>query len=318
MKPIYSVLLSLAIFATSVLEAKTAQPAAIKNPSYNASTLVKMAYKNVPKNYSTEASLMNAFYRESINKDNSCVLISEAILDINKASYLTARNDMVVIRKARSNKLLLNGFDSIMVKFQGGPNSALLVDVVKYPFLGADINEIDDKYKFSYDSPVIIDGVTYYVVKFDEKFSCQDILFRGILYIEPKSLAIGRVEFSMNVEKRGDAYQIFVKRKPALMKMDVKHANYVVNYKQYNNKWYFDYSTSEVKFHARWNKKSVNNDYTLKSQLAVINMITDKVKLDKRDLLKPTDIVSEKVKDYNDSTNWDVYNLIMLLALLSV
>jgi len=315
MKTIFFALLLNTIFATSMLMANPIQPATIEKPQFSAATLVQKALRNVSENYSTEDNLMTAFYRESINKDTNVVSISEAILDINKASYLTSQNDKVVIKKARGNNPELKGIDAVMMKLQGGPNAALLIDIVKYPFLGVDINDINDKYSFTYGLPEKIDDTEYYVVMFNEKGYDQDILFRGKMYIEPKSLAIARVKFSMNVENRSDAYQNFVKEKPAFMHMDVKQANYVVNYKEYNNKWYFDYSTSEVYFQVKWNKMSINNEYALKSQLAVTNLITENIKIDKKDLLKPSDILADKVKDYQDSTNWDVYNLIMLLAL---
>lgn len=314
MKPIYLLLLSVSIFATSIIEAKPALPATIENPSYSALNLVKMAFRNVSRNYPKESNLMNAFYRESINKENSCILLSEAILDVNKASYMTNQTDKVVIKKARGNKPLLSGHDKINLKFQGGPNSALIIDVVKNPFLGAELYELSDKYEFSYAAPAIIDSATYYVVEFDGKYSEEVILYRGKLYIDPKSLAIARIEFSRNVEERGDAYINFVKQKPTLMKMRVKYAKYVVNYKEYNHKWYFDYSTSDVMFNVKWDKNSLNSNYTLKSQLAVTNMTTKDVTLDKRNLLKPSDIVADKVKEYNDTTDWDIYNMIMLLA----
>ena len=96
--------------------------------------------------------------------------------------------------------------------------------------------------------------------------------------------------------------------------MEIKHAKYVVNYKEYNNKWYFDYSTSDVMFQVKWNKNTLNSNYTLKSQLAVTSISNKDVKLDKRHLLKPSDIVADKVKEYNDTTDWDIYNMIMLLA----
>ncbi|MFA5850448.1 MAG: hypothetical protein WC833_11270 [Bacteroidales bacterium] len=314
MKPIYLFLLSVSIFATSIIDAKPALPAAVENPSYSALNLVKMAYRNVSRNYPKETNLMNAYYRESISKENSCILLSEAILDVNKASYLTGQTDKVVIKKAKGNQPVLNGLDKIMVKFQGGPNSALLIDVVKNPFLGAELYELNDKYEFRYGTPAKIDDVLCYVVEFDERYSEEEVLFRGKLYIEPNSLAIARIEFSRNVEKRGDAYLNFVKQKPASMKMEVKHANYVVNYKKYNNKWYFDYSTSDVMFNVKWNKNSLNSNYTLKSQMAMTNITTKDVKLDKRNLLKPSDIVADKVKEYNDTIDWDIYNLIMLIA----
>jgi len=315
MKPIYLFLLSASIFATSIIEAKPALPSAIENPSYSALNLVKMAFSNVSRNYPKETNLMNAFYRESISKESSCIILNEAILDVNKASYLTGQTDKVVIKKARGNGPVLNGLDKIMVKFQGGPNSALLIDIVKNPFLGAELHELNDKYEFCYGTPAKIDDVLYYVVEFDERYSEDEVLYRGKLYIEPNSLAIARIEFSRNVEERGDAYVNFVKQKPASMTMEVKHANYVVNYKEYNKKWYFDYSTSDVMFKVKWNKNSLNSNYTLKSQLAVTNMTTKEVKLDKRHLLKPSDIVADKVKEYNDTTDWDIYNMIMLLAI---
>jgi hypothetical protein len=315
MKTIFSALILNTIFATSMLMAKPLQPAINENPKFNAATLVQKAFRNVSENYSKDDNMMSAFYRESVNKDTNVVSINEAILDISKASYITSKNDKVVIKKARGNNPELKGVDAVMMKLQGGPNSALLIDIVKYPFLGVDVNELNDKYTFAYGLPEKIDNKEYYVVLFNEKCTEQDILFRGKMYIEPKSYAISRVIFSMNVEKRGDAYMSFVKQKPTFMHMDVKQANYVVNYKEYNNKWYFDYSTSEVYFQVKWNKMAINNEYTLKSQLAVTNLITENIKIDKKDLLKPSDFVADKVKDYQDTTNWDVYNLIMLLAL---
>ena len=237
------------------------------------------------------------------------------ILDFSKASYMSGKNDKIFISKARGNTPTLQGCDALMMKFQGGPNSALSIDVVKHPFLGTDLYNIGEYYNFKYGTPEVIDNKDYYVVVFDSKYKEQDIMFRGKIYIEPETYAISRVAFSMNVENRSDAYLNFIKQKPSLVNMDVQKATYVVNYKNYNNKWYFDYSTSEVTFNVKWKKMDVNSEYTLRSQLAVTNLTSKDVKIDKKDLLKPSDIVAEKVKEYNDTTNWDVYNLIMLLAL---
>ena len=104
MKTIFSALLLNTIFATSLLMANPLQPASIADSRYDAATLVKMAFRNVPQNYSKEDNMMSAFYRESINKDNNVVSISEALLDINKASYLTSKTDKVIIKKAHGNK----------------------------------------------------------------------------------------------------------------------------------------------------------------------------------------------------------------------
>ncbi len=315
MKPIISILLLSTMLLTSALEAEPSNSSVVKNPRFSASNLVRMSLNNIHKNYPAENNMMTAFYRESINKNSSSLSCNEAILDINKSSYLNSQDDKIVIRKARCNNPVLQGTDAIMLKLQGGPSSALFIDVAKYPFLGTKVAEIEDSYTFRYSKPEVIDNVSYYVVEFDEKVAGEQILYRGKLFIEKNSLAIGRVEFAMNVESRGDAYMNFLMHKPASMKMDVKSAKYTVNYKKYIDKWYFDYSVSEIKFNIKADRKSAGNEYTLKSQLAVTSFLTKDIHIDKKDLLKPADILADKINQYDDGTDWEIYNKIMYLAM---
>lgn len=275
----------------------------------DASSIVKMALARVEKNYITKPVQLTAFYREMIKKGNLYVSINEAVLDINKASYLGYKADQIGIYKARGN-YDANRIDTLIVKFQGGPNSALDIDVLKSPFLGVDILIIDQVYDFKFGPPITIDDKFFYVIEFNEIEGQEDIFFRGRIFIESESLAIGRIEFSMNVEGRPNANAYFVKRKPPTLKMDVIYANYVANYKQNRGLWYFDYSRTEVKFQAKWDKKWFKSNYIISSEFAVTDFSEVERKIDTDSRIKPRDIISNKVKDFTDDNFWAGYNII--------
>jgi len=271
--------------------------------------LMKLSLNRVIKNYSLQPQQMTAFYREMIKKGSSYVSINEAVLDVNKAPYYGYRADLLGVYKARGN-YDANRVDTLLVKFQGGPNSALEIDVVKDPFLGVDPSILETIYAFRFGTPVTIDNKFFYVIEFDEKEKQEEIYFRGKVYIESESMAIARVEFSMNVEDRDNANSYFVKRKPSNLKMDVISASYLVNYKEIKGRWYFDYSRTEVKFIAKWAKKWFKNSYTITTELAITDISNTERKIESENRIRPKDIISNKVKDFTDENFWGSYNII--------
>ncbi|OFX80328.1 MAG: hypothetical protein A2X20_05500 [Bacteroidetes bacterium GWE2_40_15] len=275
----------------------------------DAPSMVKMALARIEKNYSQKPVQMTAFYREMIKKGNNYVSINEAVLDINKASYLGYRQDQIGIYKARGSYDIAR-VDTLIVKFQGGANSALNLDIVKDPFLGADVLLLEQVYTFRFIEPTTIDNRFFYVIEFDERVKLDEIYFRGKLYIDSESMAIGRVEFAMNVEGREYANSYFVRKKPASLKMDVLTANYVVNYKPIEGLWYFDYSRTEVKFNAKWDRKWFRNIYTIQSEIAVTDISDKERKIEEQSRVRPRDIMSAKVSDYTDDNFWEEYNII--------
>ncbi len=307
-------LLLIAILTLSFSANAKSAPSEINNPKFAASKLVQQSLKKISVNYPNYESNMNAFYKERVTKNSDCISINEAILDICKSSYQTPKSDQLAVRDVRGNCKTTEN-DTYMIKLQGGPLSALKLDVVKYPFLGSDIYNITDNYEFSYDTPVKIDSKEFYVVNFNQKYSDGDMLFRGKIFIESNSLAIGKIEFSMNVEKRGWAYTKFLKNKPKHSDVKMVSAEYVVNYKEYDNKWYYDYSTSSVAFNIYNREDSSYDTYTVNSQLAVTNLVAEEFTISKKDLLKSTDILANKIGDIKVASDWDIYNLIMMLAI---
>lgn len=275
----------------------------------DATSIAKMAFARIGDNYSPKGVQMTAFYREMIKKGNTYVSINEAVLDIAKAPYNSYRMDVIGIYKARGS-YDMNRIDTLLVKYQGGANSALSLDIVKDPFLGADLIMLDKIYNFKMAEPVTIDNKFFYVIDFNENENLPDIYFRGRMYIESESLAIGRVEFAMNVEGRPQANSYFIRKKPPTLKMDVLSANYLINYKEINGLWHFDYSRTEVRFNAKWDRKWFRNVYTIGSEIAVTDMSEHERKIDPEKRVRSRDIMSAKVIDFTDENFWEDYNII--------
>ncbi len=276
----------------------------------DASSILKMAFSRISSNYSQKPVQMTAFYREMIKKGNNYVAINEAVLDILKASYTSYRLDQIGMYKARGN-YDERRIDTLIIKFQGGANSALDIDIVKDPFLGVDLIMLDQVYEFKFAAPVTINDRLFYVIEFDEKPRLdKEIYFRGKIFIDPESYAIGRAEFSMNVEDRDNANSYFVRKKPASLRMDVISANYLVNFKPLNGIWYFDYSKTEVKFNAKFKRKWFSNNYTVSSEIAITDILPVERKIEPKNRIRPRDIISNRVNDFTDENFWEDYNII--------
>lgn len=276
----------------------------------NAAELVASAIQKIPENYPEDNMQMTGFYREMIRKGSNYVTLTEAVLDINKTSYGRLYGiDQVGVFKGRGSVDWAR-IDTVFVKFRGGINSALQIDVAKYPFLGTNIPEISQVYDFRMEAPVQIDGKVNHVVSFNQKDIVQDIHFRGKIYIEMKSLAISRVEFNMNVEDRDDATSIFISRRPMGFRANVLYATYLVQYKEINNKWTFDYSRTEIKFDSKWDRKLFKNSYTITSEMAITERSDRTLKIPAQQRVRSSDITLDKVTDFQDEGFWDDYNVI--------
>lgn len=279
----------------------------------NAVQLVKKSLSLIGKNYADSPSFMNAYYKEMVKQNNTCVTTNEALLNIQKASYLTSKRDIISMAKIKGD-CNPDESDNYIVKLQGGPHSALAVDIMKSPFLGAYDYMIEQSYNFDFAEPITIGDNEYYVVLFDQKPSEERVLYRGKLYIEKSSLAIAKIEYSMNIEKRYSSFDNFIIKKPKGYNIKMISANYVVTYKKYNDKWYLNYTNSDINFNMISRLDNTYDTYNVKSEIALTKLIANNITLDKKNLLTSKDILTDKVKGNQNNSDWEIYNKIMLLA----
>ncbi|HNY06190.1 MAG TPA: carboxypeptidase-like regulatory domain-containing protein [Candidatus Egerieousia sp.] len=267
---------------------------------------------NIKKNYPNEPCGMLGFYRELVKKGNKYASMNEAVLDIRKASYTNSfASDNAAIYKGRGNENS-NVNDTIIMRLQGGPLSAMYTDIMKYPFIGTDALSAPDYYDFSFDNPIVENNHKIYVLKFNQKDSVvKECLYKGKLYIDSETFALIKATFSMNVDVIQDAWKYFIRKKPVDATLKVEDATYEVNYKMVGQKYMFDYSRMELRFSAKYKHHWMKNKYLIVGELAVTD--TDNpagLKLDPDRKIHMKDILSKRVNDFSDPEFWGNYNII--------
>lgn len=287
----------------------TLDPAVIR--SIDPLDLLNEAYDKVKENYPSVTTGITAFYREIIRRQSGRYLaLSEAVLDINKASYTSFQSDRARIFKGRASTDY-RAADSILIRFRGGVVAALDMDNVKNPFAGVWLREVERHYRFAMGEPVLRDGLFFYVVTFTQIDGSEEILYSGRLYIESGSLAIGRIELSLNVKGREEkAAGIMVVKRPPDTRFYVTKADYAVNYKRFGDTWHYDYSLMRINLSSRKGKSFFRNNYVITGEMAVTahNEAPARIGADERIRFK--DFLSEKVGDFRDDDFWGDYNVI--------
>ncbi len=272
--------------------------------------IVYKAITKIGKNYETVPNLMTAFYRETIRKNRTYVSIGEAVVEIFKAPYDNdVRFDNARIYKGRKSSDVQK-MDTVLFKLEGGPLSALELDLAKNTEAILTIDAMK-YYDYSLSSVIEIDGRPHYVISFKQKPSVEMPLFMGDLYIDTESSAISEAEFGFNLADKVAASSIFIKKKPLGMQVTPENVTYMVKYRVQDNKWHFEYSRAEVKFKVNWKRKLFNTYYTTMSEIAVTDRTDQEVvKFAGKDRIKYSDIFSDKVSAFADPDFWGEYNVI--------
>ena len=274
-------------------------------------SIFRSAFFKVKDNYLTERVGMTAFYREMIKKGNTKYLVlNEAVIDIDKAPYIGFTGDRVGIYKGRGS-LNYDSTDTLFVKLQGGINTALNIDMVKNPFAGVTLEEAPDMLDFRLSGTAVYDGRTFYAVDFKPRNREDGILFGGTVYIETESLAIGRVEFSLDIADRAEeAARIFIIKRSPGMRFFLNRADYVISYRCVDDKWYYDYCRVDINFTARKERSLFRNSFTVSEEMAVTDHREGGIAIAPADRVKFKDILSEQVSDFTDDNFWEDYNII--------
>jgi hypothetical protein len=276
----------------------------------DAMELIADVLANIKNNYSEEPMMMRGFYRETIQRGKNYVSISEAIIDVYKGAYNNEYQvDQVKLVKGRKSADV-EKMDTVLFKVQGGPNTTILMDVVKNPYILLS-EEYRDVYDFHLTDVITLNDRLHYVVSFNQKEFVEDPYYRGKLYIDMDKLAITEAEFELNVENQDEAARLFIQRKPMGMTIIPERAVYRAKYTIDEDTWYFSYARAEVKFKVNWKKKLFNTTYSTMSELAMTDRTYEGIeKFAGKERFKSNDILNEKVYIFFDLGFWEGYNVI--------
>eukprot|EP01093_Parvamoeba_rugata_P005960 TRINITY_DN19035_c0_g1_i1.p1 TRINITY_DN19035_c0_g1~~TRINITY_DN19035_c0_g1_i1.p1 ORF type:complete len:282 (-),score=74.55 TRINITY_DN19035_c0_g1_i1:15-860(-) len=154
----------------------------------NAESLVQKVFRDKMQHLDDQSLFMTAFYRETIKRRNRNVSLTEAVVNILKQPNSSSLRDAIQLSKARKSTDYKR-LDTVSVKLQGGPFSALYLDIMKYPehiFTEESIKI----YNFSFDEPSVINNRAVYVVNFIPKTNVVGVNYIGKLFIDVELLAL--------------------------------------------------------------------------------------------------------------------------------
>ncbi len=261
-------------------------------------------------NYFKKPLLMKAFYRESIKKRKTYASLSEAVVDVYKQSYSSRGYDYVKLNKARKSTNYKK-IDTLVIKLQGGPYNTLNIDLMKNRdiFFNEDVFE---KYNFSFEKVLNIDNRPTYVLNFRPNNPLSEPLYYGKLYIDIQSYALSKAIFSLNLDDSKNASRYFVKRKPSKADVTPTVANYRVDYRVKDGKWYYTYSRIELTFKIDWKKKLFNSFYNIMIEMAITDwkINTENVDLKNKEKLKSNVILNDRASGFSNPEFWGEYNVI--------
>jgi len=271
--------------------------------------LVRSILNRVAENYALNPNMMKGFYRETIKKNRTYVALSEAVVNINKAGYRQMRDDQVQIYKGRKSQDVKK-MDTLLFKLQGGPNTTLLLDIIKNPYnlLSGDFIE---NYDYTFKNITKLNDKIHYVIEFKQKEGIDLPLYYGLFYIDADKLALSSAKFSLNMENEPEVRQMFIRKKPAGVKVTPLSADYIVNYQEKDGKWYFSYARGEIKFKCNWKRKLFNSKFSVMTEMAITDrsdVASERFK--SKDRFKRNQVMTDEIGNFSDKNFWGASNTI--------
>lgn len=273
--------------------------------------IVEAALKKIPQNYSEQDNLFSGFYRETVQKGNRFISISEALVDILKKPYDRRNTIGEKIRINRGRKLVSPKLsDTLGVKLMGGPYMPMALDAVKngdHLFTSEEL----DNFEFKMEGGEMIDGRSHYVIRFDPRMDLPYPLNKGTLYIDGESLTISRVEFELDMKDKDKVTRFILQKKPSGLKFKPMEVSGVVTYITIDGKSYINYISSKIRFKCDWKRHLFSSTYTSHAEMVMVDRDDTKDKhLKFNDTFGNRKIFSDLVENYWIEDFWKEYNII--------
>ncbi|WP_205461898.1 carboxypeptidase-like regulatory domain-containing protein [Mangrovibacterium lignilyticum] len=264
---------------------------------------------HIGENYPDGSRLMTAFYREVLTQDDVYINVSEAVIQLLKASYsMPFRDDKIRFLKGRKSPDV-ETFQWVDFKMQGGPYYTTQLDVVKTmdSFLDEDYRS---NYKYEAGSMIDYLGRPAYVIYFSPLGKNDFLTYSGKLFIDQETFALVHAEFSLSKSGIRIAREQLIRKKPKGFNVRALNLDYQVSYRQNEGLWYLNTAQSSVSFRVRSRSDQVNSVFHSVSDLLVTSHKPTRLRrFPKEEQLNASDIFTEMITDY-DPDFWGNYNII--------
>ena len=273
--------------------------------------LVRYAIDKIKDNMADEPELFDCFYRETVQKRQRYIYISEAVTKTYKAAWsnLFGRDRAAVVK----SRLLKSprASDTLSVKVLGGPVMAADLDLVRTRSMLLTEAELD-QYNFEMLSPDVIDGRSQYVIRFYPAVEEEYALQQGKMYIDRQTFAFTRIEASLDVSDPAKATRAMLVNRPSGLRFRPREMSLLLNYKEENGYYRLSYLKTTFRFNCDWRKRLLATDFTAISEMVVTNRHNgaDAIPIQRAEEFSSKASLADKTLYYADPDFWKDYNII--------
>ena len=273
--------------------------------------IIVKALEKIPENYSLRNNIFQGFYRETIQKGNRYISISEAMVDLLKKPYKNRNPQGEKISISKGRRLLSHKIsDTLSIKLMDGPLIPINFDAVKNGNHLFTIDEIDN-FNFSMLPIIVIDNRPHYAIEFKPEVELTYPLHKGVFYIDTKSLTISRVVFALDMKNKSKVTQAILQKKPRGLRFKPIEVSGVVTYKTHEGKSYINYITTKIKFNCDWKRRLFSSTYTTVAEMVMVDRDDSPQSTSQfADAYGKRKIFSDLVDNYWEPDFWKDYNII--------
>jgi len=274
-------------------------------------TILRTAIYKIQDNCPSEPELFDCFYRETAQKRQRFIYISEAVTKMYKTSF---RPNIGFDRMAVEKSRLLTSprrADTLAIKVMGGPTQAVDLDVVKNRMLV--LNEQDlDNYYFTMLEPEMIDDRRQIVIGVEPARDLEYALHTGRIYIDQETLSFTRIELSLDMSDPDKATRVMLVRKPSDIRFKPKEMTLLLNYKREDDKSRLSYVRTVFRFDCDARRRLWRTEFTAVAEMVVTNRYIGEavVPIDRKESFRSHDVLADKTQMYADPDFWKDYNII--------
>jgi len=277
----------------------------------DARQLVLAAIEHIPQNYSAVPELYHCFYREKVMKRQNYICVAEGVVDVYKTAYRRSIvHDRTAIRKGR-RLMSQKASDTLGVKVQGGPNYAVLLDVVKNDEFLLEAGELD-LYELKMELPTMLRGRPQYVVSLAPRLTADYALYYGKLYIDQETLAFTRAELELDMRDIVKATRALLVKKPLGLRFRPKEMSLVIDYRTgTDGVTRLSYLRTTMRFNCDWRRRLFATSFAAFCEMAVTSTSGEDVQpIRGRASFDQRDAFFDRVDYFRDPAFWEDYNII--------
>lgn len=274
-------------------------------------TILRDAIYRITANCPDQAELFDCFYRETVQKRQRFIYVSEAVTKMYKTPFrVNFGRDRAAVEKSR---LLTSPrkSDTLSVKVLGGPVQAVDLDIVKTRQFF-----LDEEYLQMYDlemmDPVMLDERRQFVIQLTPIVQKDFALHYGTIYIDQETMAFSRIEMTLDVSDPDKATHAMLISKPMDIRFRPREMSLQLNYKREDGKSRLSYARTVFRFSCDARKRLFNTDFTVIAEMVVTNRYpnADVAPIDRKEAFRSSDILADKTQAYFDPDFWKDYNII--------